>query len=105
MLAVLHVEDVWQRERKAEAEAVFKTTSSAHPGVDYVLNKGNSWYVGGKVEGLQSPAHYDFKSLRLTPAELRTEFGRLGWRRDVEFQTRNTIHRAHKEQRYCADKQ
>jgi len=94
MLAVLHVEDVWQPDRKAEAEAVFKTTSSAHPGVDYVLNKGNSWYVGGKTEGLQSPAHYDFKSLRLTPAELRTEFGRLGWRRVVAFQTLNPMNRA-----------
>ena len=105
MLAVLHVEDVWQPDRKAEAEAVFKTTSSAHPGVDYVLNKGNSWYVGGKTEGLQSPAHYDFKSLRLTPAELRTEFGRLGWRRVVAFQTRNPMHRAHQELTFRAAKQ
>jgi sulfate adenylyltransferase len=105
MLAVLHVEDVWQPDRKAEAEAVFKTTSSAHPGVDYVLNKGNSWYVGGKTEGLQSPAHYDFKGLRLTPVELRTEFGRLGWRRVVAFQTRNPMHRAHQELTFRAAKQ
>ena len=105
MLAVLHVEDLWQPDRKAEAEAVFKSASSAHPGVDYVLNRGNSWYAGGKLEGVQAPAHYDFKSLRLTPAELRTEFSRLGWRRVVAFQTRNPMHRAHQELTFRAAKQ
>ena len=104
MLAVLHVEDVWQPDRKAEAEAVFGTASPAHPGVDYLLNKGNSWYVGGLIEGLQSPAHYDFRSLRLTPAELRAEFTRLGWRNVVAFQTRNPMHRAHQELTFRAAK-
>ena len=104
MLAVLHVEDVWQPNRNAEAEAVFGTASPAHPGADYLLNKGNSWYVGGLIEGLQSPAHYDFCSLRLTPAELRAEFTRLGWRNIVAFQTRNPMHRAHQELTFRAAK-
>src|SRR5438045_3373325 len=95
MLAVLHVEDVWQPDREAEAKAVFNSTSPVHPGVNYLLNKENPWYVGGHVEGLQPPAHYDFKNLRLTPAELRVEFARLGWRRVVAFQTRNPMHRVH----------
>ena len=51
MLAVLHVEDVWQPDRKAEAEAVFNSTSAAHPGADYAMNKSNPWYVGGRIEG------------------------------------------------------
>jgi len=104
MLGVLHVEEVWQPDREAEAKAVFGTTSPVHPGVDYLLNKGNTWYVGGKVEGLQAPSHYDFKSLRLTPAELRAEFARLGWRRVVAFQTRNPMHRAHVELTFRAAK-
>lgn len=104
MLAVLHVEEVWQPERKQEAKSVFGTTSVAHPGVDYLLNKSNPWYVGGKIEGIQDPAHYDFKSLRLTPAELRAEFSRLGWRRVVAFQTRNPMHRAHVELTFRAAK-
>ena len=85
MLAVLHVEDVWQPDRKAEAKAVFNTTSPLHPEVNYLLSKENPWYVGGRIEGLQPPSHYDFKNLRLTPAELRVEFARLGWRRVVAF--------------------
>src|ERR1700757_2195623 len=93
MLAVLNVEDVWQPDRKAEAQAVFGTTSTLHPGGDYAINRSNPWYVGGKLEGLQEPSHYDFKALRLTPAELRSEFSRMGWRRVVAFQTRNPMHR------------
>src|SRR6202142_4294383 len=82
MLAALTVEDVWQPDRKAEADSVFGSTSAAHPGANYVMNQANPWYVGGRVEGLQTPAHYDFRALRLTPSELRAEFARLGWRRN-----------------------
>jgi sulfate adenylyltransferase len=105
MLAVLHVDEVWQPDRKAEAKSVFNTTSTVHPGVDYLLNKANAWYVGGRVEGVQMPSHYDFRGLRMTPAELRAEFSRLGWRRVVAFQTRNPMHRAHQELTFRAAKQ
>jgi ATP sulfurylase len=60
MLAVLYVEDVWQPDRKAEAQAVFEPPSTLHPGVDYLLNKGHGWYVGGRVEGLQLPTPLRF---------------------------------------------
>ena len=105
MLAVLSVGDAWQPDRAAEANSVFGTTSKAHPGADYAVNKANPWYVGGTLEGLQLPAHYDFRPLRLTPAELRAEFSRLGWRRVVAFQTRNPMHRAHQELTFRAAKQ
>jgi sulfate adenylyltransferase len=105
MLAVLSVEEVWQPDRKAEAKAVFNTTSPAHPGADYAINKANPWYVGGKLEGCQIPSHYDFRNLRLTPAEVRAEFARVGWRRVVAFQTRNPMHRAHVELAFRAAKQ
>ena len=104
MVAVLHVEDVWQPDREEEAKSVFATTSPAHPGVGYLLNRSNPWYVGGRIEGIQLPAHYDFRSLRRTPAELRAEFARLGWRRIVAFQTRNPMHRAHVELTFRAAK-
>jgi sulfate adenylyltransferase len=105
MLALLHVEDVWKPDRKAEAESVFGTTSPAHPGVDYLLHQAQPWYVGGRLEGTHMPSHYDFRSLRLTPAELRAELTRLGWRRVVAFQTRNPMHRAHVELTFRAAKQ
>jgi sulfate adenylyltransferase len=105
MIAILHVEDVWQPDRQAEGKAVFGTTSNAHPGVAYLMNRSNPWYVGGRLEGLQLPSHYDFKALRLTPAQLRADFANAGWRRIVAFQTRNPMHRAHVELTFRAAKQ
>jgi len=95
MLAVLHVEDVWQPDLKEEAKAVFGAVNEDHPGVAHLLRHVNRWYVGGKVEGIRLPRHFDFKELRLSPTELRHRFSALGWRRIVAFQTRNPMHRAH----------
>jgi len=97
MLAVLTVEDVWQPDREAEAEKVFGTTNPEHPGVAHLLRQTNPWYVGGTVEGVEPPRHYDFREIRLAPAELREQFARMGWRKVVAFQTRNPMHRAHQE--------
>jgi sulfate adenylyltransferase len=97
MLAVLHVEDVWQPDRAAEAVQVFGTADEDHPGVRHLLRDSHAWYVGGRLEGLALPAHHDFTPLRLGPSELRRELARRGWRRVVAFQTRNPMHRAHHE--------
>ena len=105
MVAAIHVEEVWEPDRKAEAESVFGTTDRKHPGVSYVLERSNPIYVSGKVEGLQPPQHYDFRSLRLTPQQMREKFRQLGWRRVVAFQTRNPMHRAHVELTFRAAKQ
>jgi sulfate adenylyltransferase len=97
MLAVLNVEDVWTPDREAEAELVFGTTNREHPGVNELLNGSGPVYVGGRLQGVQLPVHYDFRLLRLSPREVRDEFARLGWRKVVAFQTRNPMHRAHVE--------
>lgn len=105
MLAALHVEDIWQPDLRAEAESVFGSASLNHPGVAHLLQQTKPWYIGGRLEGLERPHHYDFRSLRLTPSELRAEFNRLGWRKIVAFQTRNPMHRAHQELTLRAAKQ
>lgn len=105
MLAALFVEEIWEPNRKQEAENVFGTTDHFHPGATHVLQKTNPFYVSGRIEGMQSPSHYDYHSLRLTPAETRAEFARLGWRRVVAFQTRNPMHRAHVELTFRAAKE
>ena len=97
MLAVLHVEELWEPDRDLEATRVFGTNSAEHPGVEALLHRTNPVYVGGRLEGVQLPSHYDYKDLRLTPRELRSEFAKLGWRKVVAFQTRNPMHRAHQE--------
>jgi sulfate adenylyltransferase len=97
MLAAIHVEDIWRPDRNAEAEAVFGSTNPEHPGVAYLVNKAGPVYVGGRVEGVQLPVHYDYRGLRQTPAEVRSQFTRRGWTQVVAFQTRNPMHRAHVE--------
>jgi sulfate adenylyltransferase len=97
MLAALHVQEVWLPDKLAESQSVFGTTSAEHPGVAYLLKQAHPRYIGGRLEGVRLPVHYDFRNLRRTPAELRADFIRLGWRRVVGFQTRNPMHRAHQE--------
>jgi len=105
MLAVLHVEDIWRPDREAEAQAVFGTTNSEHPGVAHLLGRTEPVYLGGRLEGLQPVSHYDYKELRHTPAELRAAFAKLRWIKVVAFQTRNPMHRAHQELTLRASKE
>ncbi|MGI8517361.1 MAG: bifunctional sulfate adenylyltransferase/adenylylsulfate kinase [Acidimicrobiia bacterium] len=97
MLAALAVSDIWRPDLKREAAEVFGTDSEEHPGVGYLTGRSHPVYVGGALEGVDLPSHYDFRSLRKTPAELREEFAKRGWTRVVAFQTRNPMHRAHVE--------
>ena len=97
MLAALHVADVWQPDKASEAERVFGTSNVEHPAVEYLFNQAHDHYVGGRIEGIQLPVHYDYRGLRRTPSEMRQEFAKLGWREVVAFQTRNPMHRAHQE--------
>jgi sulfate adenylyltransferase len=97
MLAVLNVEELYRPDQEAEAQQVFGTTDTDHPGVASLLKRTNPVYVGGTVEGLQLPTHYDFTPLRMTPRQVRAEIARRGWTKVVAFQTRNPMHRAHQE--------
>jgi sulfate adenylyltransferase len=97
LIAVLEVSDKWTADRELEAQLVYGTNDPFHPGVDYLLHKAHPVYLGGRVLGVEMPAHYDFKPLRHTPKELREQFEKSGWRQIVAFQTRNPMHLAHQE--------
>ena len=94
MLAVMHIESIWPIDKKHEAEVLFGTQDDGHPGVEQLLHKKGTYYMGGTIEGLQLPLHSAFKRYRHTPLELRALFRKLGWRRIVGFHTRNPLHRA-----------
>ncbi|HXF36448.1 MAG TPA: sulfate adenylyltransferase [Actinomycetota bacterium] len=100
-LALLEVEEVFRRDREAEATAVFGTTDLEHPGVR-ALHDAGGFCLAGPVRVIRLPEHRDFRRYRLTPAETRAEFRRRGWRTVVGFQTRNPIHRAHEYIQKCA---
>ncbi len=94
MLAVMHIGEIWPVDKEREAREVYNSTDAAHPGVDYLFHQAGTHYVGGRIEGINMPLHFDFKHLRLTPLEVRASCSKLGWRRMVGFQTRNPLHRA-----------
>ncbi|HEX9659715.1 MAG TPA: bifunctional sulfate adenylyltransferase/adenylylsulfate kinase [Rhodothermales bacterium] len=97
MLAALRIESIFRPDLAREAQAVYGTDSREHPAVAYLAEQTNPIYIGGRVEAIQLPGHYDYNALRLTPEELRAEYQRMGWSKIVAFQTRNPMHRAHQE--------
>jgi len=98
LLALLEVEDVWRPDKRAEALAVYGTDDpERHPGVKALYEQVAPWYVGGKLEGVTLPIHYDFRDLRLTPSETHRRFLQYGWRRVLGFHTREYLHCAHRE--------
>jgi sulfate adenylyltransferase len=97
IIAVLTVSDIWQVDKLNEAQAVYATTDERHPAVNYLKNNINEFYIGGDLQGLQLPNHYDYRNHRHTPEQLRKKFESLTWNKVVAFQTRNPMHRAHQE--------
>ena len=96
-LAILTISDIWAPDKVGEAQKVFGTTDKKHPAVDYLMNQAGDVYLGGELAGFELPRHYDYNLLRHTPDDLRSQFEKLGWTTVVAFQTRNPMHRAHKE--------
>jgi sulfate adenylyltransferase len=96
VLAIMEVSAKYPYDKQREAELVYQTTDTAHPGVARLYRQGNVLLAGDIwVVDLPSAAQTEFPELRHTPAQTRRMFARRGWRRIVGFQTRNPIHRAH----------
>jgi sulfate adenylyltransferase len=103
LLAILSIEDIWKPDKKMEARCVFGTDDHrAHPGVRYLYEEVGNWYIGGSLEGVQLPIHYDFRKLRLTPADTHRAFLENGWRNVIGFQTEKHLHCAHREMIFSA---
>jgi sulfate adenylyltransferase len=93
LLAVMHLESIWPIGKAKEASMVYGTQDRQHPGVNYLYASENHFYIGGRLEVLSLPLHFDFKALRHSPGEVRHLYHKLGWKRVVGFQTRHPIHR------------
>lgn len=96
LLALMRVTEIFGWDREREARAVCGTTDARHP----LIAEMNSWgdlCVTGSLRVLRLPPRYDFRRLRMTPAQVRQELKRLGRPSVVAFQTRNPLHRAHEE--------
>jgi sulfate adenylyltransferase len=94
LLAILRVAEMYEWNRTREGQMVCGTTDPRHP----LVAEMNSWgdiCVSGALKVLQLPPRYDFKTLRMDPAEVRHRLQQIGRANVVAFQTRNPMHRAH----------
>lgn len=92
-VAIMTVTDIWQPDKLREAQQVYGVTDPHHPGVDHLLHRTEECYLGGVLEVVEPPQHYDYHYLRHTPAELKAHFSKLGWQRIIGFHTQTAMHR------------
>lgn len=96
LLAVMTVEEIYEWDLATLAQAVFGTQDVRHP-IVAEMHRWGKYNLSGRLQVLQTPQHYDFSELRMTPAETRARLAALGHHNVVAFQTRNPLHRAHEE--------
>jgi sulfate adenylyltransferase len=96
LLAVMTIDEVYTWDQAEVARQVFGTLDLQHPLVAEMRRWG-SLNLSGPLRVLQRPRHYDFQTLRLTPAQTRQRLATSGFENVVAFQTRNPLHRVHEE--------
>ncbi len=95
LLATMTVTEKYAIDKAHECRSVFRTPDAAHPGVNMVMQQGET-NLAGPVRVLSDGGfRAKYGALFMTPAETRAEFERLGWSRVAAFQTRNPMHRSH----------
>lgn len=98
--AVMLVKEKFNYNREFEAQKIYKTTDTAHPGVARLYKKGDI-LIGGEIFYSPDKEKFPFKKYFQSPAEIRLIFKNKGWKSIVAFQTRNPIHRAHEYLHKC----
>lgn len=96
LLAVLRVEELWERDLRWEAHQVYGTERSDHPEVARLLAT-SPVCVAGPLEVIEPSWHDDFADLRRTPAELRRVFAENRDAHLLAYFPRQLLHRAHVE--------
>jgi sulfate adenylyltransferase len=95
-IAVMSIEEVYHYDPQREARLVLGTTDARHPLISEMVRWGKV-YISGALKVIGLPRYYDFRELRLTPAQVRARLEAMGHDKVVAFQTRNPMHRIHEE--------
>ncbi|MGG2028507.1 sulfate adenylyltransferase [Gottfriedia sp. S16(2024)] len=91
---LLKIDDIYTPNKLLEAQFVYGTTDTNHPGVAKMYSRGDV-YLGGEVTVIRQINRTQFTEHYLSPKETREKFASLNWKKIVGFQTRNPVHRAH----------
>jgi len=92
-IAIMHIEDIYDYDKRKLADEVFGTTDLQHPGVAKVYGM-KELLVGGKIDLIEE-IDIPFSRYYLKPLETRLLFREMGWKTVVGFQTRNVPHVGH----------
>jgi sulfate adenylyltransferase len=96
IVATMTVEEIYEWDLAETAREVFGTEDARHPLVAE-MHRWGTRNISGQLKVLRLPVHFDFRELRLTPAQTRSRLEASGFENVVAFQTRNPLHRAHEE--------
>lgn len=96
IVATMTVEEIYEWDRPRTAQEVFGTVDDRHPLVAEMHRWGKQ-NISGRLTVLRPPVHFDFRELRLTPAQTRQRLAASTFENIVAFQTRNPLHRAHED--------
>ena len=95
IIGILKLAEKYSIDKDLECSNVYKTTDSAHPGVQKVMGQG-AVNLAGSVVVLSEGVYPDkYPDLYLRPNESRALFKEKGWSKVTAFQTRNPMHRSH----------
>jgi len=96
LLAIMTVEEAYEWDLEEVAQKAFGTLDLRHPLVAEMYRWGK-YNISGPLQVLHLPSHFDFKDIRMTPAQTRAKLESFGHENVVAFQTRNPLHRVHEE--------
>jgi sulfate adenylyltransferase len=94
MIAALHIDEIWRPDIHHEKRMILgpnghEVAESGESGAE-----NNTYYLGGRIEGVVDSTRLDFQGLRLSPAKNREEFTRIGWSNIISYQTISPIHKS-----------
>ncbi len=105
IVASLVLQEIFERDLRREAFALFGTDDGAHPGVSALMS-WSRYLMAGPVSVLTNPwdgvLSDHLTRYILSPKQTRELFRSRGWRTVVGFQTRNPVHRADEYIQKCA---
>ncbi len=95
LMGTMKVQEKYRIDKAHECQAVFRTTDTAHPGVQKVMEQ-EEFNLAGPVKVVSESFFPEmFQGIYQRPAEARKEFETRGWSTVAALQLRNPMHNSH----------
>ncbi len=95
LMGTMKVTEKYAIDKEYECKQVFRTTDSAHPGVQKVMEQGPVNLAGNLKVVSESYFPETFKGIYQRPQEARKIFEQRGWSTVAALQLRNPMHNSH----------